>query len=281
MMIAALSVIALLIWLAALQLPDGRMRLVFLDVGQGDAIFITSPEGTQVLVDGGPTPTRLAWELGRQMPFWDRSLDLVVLTHPDADHMMGLVPLFERYRVERAAVSPQTLSDDRTHHCREAAEKAGAAITVIERGSQILMGSTARLEVLHPSTEFPSGSESDNESSVVLRLVYGATSFLLSGDLQAGGEQALLASGQPLASQLLKVSHHGSGGATTGEFLTVVAPQLAVIQVGAGNRFGHPAPEVLDRLSVVGARVFRTDQHGTIEVISDGLRLEVRTAKHP
>jgi len=278
--IAALAVTALLVWLAVLQLPDGRLHVAFLDVGQGDAILITTPDGRQILVDGGPSPTQLVWALGRRMPFWDRSIDLVILTHPDGDHMTGLIPLFDRYRVERALTGAQTLEAEEARSWREAVDAAGVPIVVAQRGMQIDLGSGARLEVLHPGAELLSGTASDdNNNSVVLRLIYGQTSFLLTGDLEVEGERALLASGQPLVAQVLKVSHHGSGRATTADFLRAVAPQLAVIQVGADNRFGHPAPEVLERLAAAKVRVLRTDQHGTIEVISDGRRLRVRTAK--
>lgn len=278
--IAALAVIALLVWLVALQLPDGRLHVAFLNVGQGDAILITTPDGQQVLVDGGPSPTQLAWALGRQMPFWDRSLDLVVLTHPDDDHMTGLIPLFGRYRVERALTTARTLDAEEARHWREAADAAGLPIAVAERGMQIDLGRGVRLDVLHPeASPLPSRAADDNNNSVVLRLTYGATSFLLTGDLEAEGEQALLTSGQPLAAQVLKVAHHGSGRGTTTEFLRAVMPQLAVIQVGADNHFGHPAPEVLERLAAAQAQVLRTDRHSTIEVISNGRRLHVRTAK--
>ena len=279
---AALAVIALLVWLAALQLPDGQLHVAFLDVGQGDAIFITAPDGRQVLVDGGPSPTQLAGALGQQMPFWDRSIDLVVLTHPDDDHMTGLTPLFDRYRVARALTGVHTLNAPEALFWREAADAAGVPLAVAERGMQIDLGRGVRLDVLHPEAEPLSGAAADdNNNSVVLRLTHGEISFLLTGDLEAAGEQALLTSGQPLAAQVLKVSHHGSGGATTGEFLRAVAPQMAVIQVGTNNRFGHPAPETGKRLATVGAQVLRTDQHGTVEIISDGRQLRVRTAKRP
>lgn len=277
---AALAVMAILVWLAALQLPDGRLHVAFLDVGQGDAILITTPEGRQVLVDGGPNPTRLLQELGSFMPFWDRSLDLVILTHPDEDHMAGLIPLFDRYGVERVLTGAPTLVAEEAQPWREAVEAAGISIVVAQRGMEIKPGRGVRLEVLHPGAELLSGTPSDdNNNSIVLRLVYGQTSALLTGDLEVEGERTLMALGISLAAQVLKVSHHGSGRATTSDFLRAVAPQLAVIQVGANNRFGHPAPEVLKRLAAANAQTLRTDLQGTIELISDGQRWRVRTAK--
>jgi len=279
---AALALLALLLWLAALQLPDGQLHVAFLDVGQGDAIFITAPDGRQVLVDGGPSPMQLAGALGQQMPFWDHSIDLVVLTHPDDDHMTGLIPLFDRYRVAQALTAAHTLNAPEALFWREGAVAAGVPLAVAERGVQINLGHDVRLDVLHPQAGTPSNAAAaDNNSSVVLRLTHGEIAFLLTGDLEAAGEQALLASGQLLAAQVLKVSHHGSSGATTSAFLRAVAPQMAVIQVGTDNRFGHPASESLERLAAAGAQVLRTDQHGTVEIISNGRQLRVWTAKRP
>jgi len=277
-LLAALAVLAVVVWLAVLQLPDGRLHVVFLDVGQGDAILITAPDGQQVLVDGGPSPTQLFWALGHHMPFWDRTLDMVVLTHSDGDHMNGLVPLFERYRVEHVLAGAQSVGAEEARHWWDAVEQAGMESIVAEQGMRIALGDAVEMEVLHPGAG-PLASGSDNDSSVVLRLDYAATSFLLTGDLERGGENHLLQSGQIVAAQTLKVSHHGSGGATTSHFLEAVAPTLAVIQVGSDNPFGHPAPALLDRLADANARTLRTDLHGTIEVISDGQNLWVRTAK--
>jgi competence protein ComEC len=279
LLVTALVVIALLTWVAALQFPDGRLHVAFLDVGQGDAILITTPEGRQILVDGGPNPTQLAWALGRHMPFWDRSLDLIVLTHPDSDHMTGLIPLFKRYQVKRALASSLVIDGDEAGPWRQAAKAADVGITVAERGMIIDPGSGVHLEVLHPSAAPLSRGASDNDSSIVLRLTYGATSFLFTGDLEAPGEQELLDSGPPLAAQVLKVSHHGSSGATTARFLRAVMPQLAVIQVGADNLFGHPAPELLARLEEAAVAVLRTDRQGTIVISSDGQQLRVRTTR--
>jgi len=280
LVMGGLLVIAVLVWMAALQLPDGRLHVAFLDVGQGDAILITTPEGRQLLVDGGPNPTQLAWELGRQMPFWDHSLDLIVLTHPDADHMAGLIPLLERVHVERAVVSSQALNGKEALHWRKAVAASGVETVVAERGMRVAPGSGVWLQVLHPRLDDRSPMTPDNDDSIVLRLTYGATSVLLTGDVEATGERDLLASGQSLQANVLKVSHHGSGGATTAEFLHAVGPQVAVIQVGADNHFGHPSTDVLQRLAEAGSTVLRTDQDGTVVVVSDGQHLDVRTGGH-
>lgn len=274
----ALTSIALLVWSAALTTPDGRLHVVFFDVGQGDAIFIETPGGHQVLVDGGPDPSALLDRLGRAMPFWDRSLDLVVVTHPDADHFAGLVPALERYRVGQ--VLEPGLSDDTAlyRQWRETIEAHRIPVVHARAGMRLNLGHGVWAEVLNPTEEVLADARAtDNNVSIVLRLVWGKASVLLTGDIEAEVEERLVASGVPLHATVLKVSHHGSGYSTTRPFVEAVAPQIAVIQVGADNRFGHPAPEVLERLS--GTKLFRTDQHGTIEVVTDGERCWIRTSK--
>jgi competence protein ComEC len=274
----ALTAIALLVWSAALTTPDGRLHVVFFDVGQGDAIFIQTPGGHQVLVDGGPEPSVLLNQLGRHMPFWDRSLDLVVMTHPDADHFAGLVPVLERYRVGQ--VLEPGLADDTAiyRQWQETIEARHVPVVHARAGMNLNLGDGMWAEVLNPTEELLADARAtDNNVSVVLRLVWGQASVLLTGDIEAEVEGRLVASGAPLHGTVLKVSHHGSGHSTTRPFVEVVAPQVAVIQVGTDNRFGHPAPEVLERLA--GTRLFRTDQHGTIEVTTDGEQCWIRTSK--
>jgi len=277
----ALMVVAVLVWVAALQLPDGRLHVAFLDVGQGDAILIRTPDGKSIVVDGGPRYTSLASALGQRLPFWDNSLDLVVLTHPDSDHMTAAVQLFERYQVQLALTSSNTLSAPEARAWREAAASAGAGIREAQRGMRVTLGPALLLEVLHPDASTIAAEPSDNNASVVLRLTYGAVSVLLTGDLEAEGEESLLASGQSLSAGILKVSHHGSDTATTPAFLQAVNPTTAIIQVGADNDFGHPHAGLLARLAAQGVRLLRTDQHGAIDLASDGRQLSLRTAKRP
>lgn len=268
-----LALCAVVTGLALARLPDGRLHVYFLDVGQGDAIFIRAPDGRQILVDGGPSPAALLDELGNLMPFWDRTLDMVVLTHPDADHMNGLLPLFERYRIATVLDTVQDGGEAPAWSAALAAHR-GQRITA-RRGMQLALGDL-QMTVLHPAEPLLPDM-SDNAASLVLRLDYGETSLLLMGDAEQATEEALLAAGQPLQADVLKVAHHGSGGATSAAFLAAVQPQLAVIQVGADNRFGHPHPDTLARLAP--AQVLRTDQDGRIEITSDGRRLWVK-AEH-
>jgi len=275
--VVALACVAALAWLALAGLPDGKLHVYFLDVGQGDAILVVTPDGRQILIDGGPSPTALLNELAAVLPFWDRSLDLVILTHPDGDHITGLIPLFDRYRIDR--VLDTSLSDTAPVAAEWRGQLARHRVgrTLAARGMRLVVG-RAQLTVLHPGPQLLRGTASDdNNNAIVLRLDYGRTSFLLTGDAEVEAEADMMRAGLPLKADLLKVGHHGSRGSSSAPFLAAVAPRWAVIQVGADNDFGHPHPEVLRRLEAAGAEVLRTDRQGRIEAISDGRALELRT----
>lgn len=269
--IAAFALAALLIWIAVFSMPDGKLHVVFFDVGQGDAIFIQTPQGQQILIDGGPSPTTILAALGRGLPFWDRSLDLVILTHPEEDHLTGLIPVLERYKIGQILHSGQPGTTPAYTRWQELIEQKGIEIQPAQAGMQIDLGGGLWLDVLHPGAELMAGTDSDvNNNSVVVRLVMGEASFLFTGDIEEEAEETILASGQALASTVLKVPHHGAGTSSSARFLERVRPQLAVISVGRDNRFGHPSPETLQRLEKRRISILRTDQNGTIEVVTDG-----------
>ncbi|MGQ9459126.1 MAG: DNA internalization-related competence protein ComEC/Rec2 [Anaerolineae bacterium] len=274
---------AALLFLAALAaargLPDGRLHVWFLDVGQGDAILVQSADGHQILVDGGPDPQVLQRALGRTLPFWDRTLDLVVLTHPDGDHAGGLVGLLSRYRVGRVLMAGASADEPAAREWQAQVEEASLPLVIAQRGMVLDLGGGALAEVLHPPADASAFLPGDNNGSIVLRLRFGGVAVLLTGDLEREGEDILLRTGQPLQSAVLKVAHHGSARGTTEPFLEAVGPHLAVVSVGSGNRFGHPAAAVLERLTERDVAVLRTDLRGTVEVLTDGQALWVRTER--
>lgn len=272
-LIAGLAIAAILVWVAVASLPDGKLHVVFFDVGEGDAIFIETPRGQQIIIDGGPSPTALSSALGRRMPFWDRSIDLVILTHADEDHIAGLIPVLERYRVGQVLDSGYEHNHPMYDRWLELIEERKIPAHLARAGMRIETGDGVELAVLHPGTEFMNYTDADaNNNSVVTRLVMGQVSFLLSGDIEEAAEEMLVESGQELTSTVLKVPHHGSSTSSSAAFLSAVNPELVVISVGAENKFGHPAPQVLERLeeSVGEGRILCTDEHGTIEVVTDG-----------
>ena len=276
-LVGILALVAIVAWLALRGLPDGRLHVYFLDVGQGDAILVQAPDGRQILVDGGPSPTALLNELGDVLPFWDHSLDLVVLTHPDGDHITGLIPLLDRYRVAQVLDVQQSDTAPEAMPWRERLAALGVPHTLAQRGMRLPVGDLG-ITVLHPGpTQLTGTASDDNNNSVVLRMDYGGISFVLTGDAESEAEANMIAAGLPLAADVLKVGHHGSNGASSPQFIAAVAPRLAVIQVGAQNKFGHPDPAVLERLQ--GVEVLRTDQNGRIEVVSDGKRMWTKTER--
>ena len=275
---AALVAVAVVPWVAVPYAPDGRLHLFFLDVGQGDAVLLQAPDGKQVLVDGGPDPQVLLAQLGRKLPPWDRTLDLVVTTHPDADHLGGLPEVLARYEVA-ALLDPELPAETALSQVWSVARAdEGARLVRAVAGQVFDLGHGVRLEVLWPPRERLEGDRADNNNSVVLRVRYGRFCALLTGDVEAEVERRLVAEGRLTPCAVLKVAHHGSPSSTTSAFLEAVRPAVAVISVGE-NRFGHPDGDVLARLEAAGARIFRTDRNGTVELISDGERLWVRTAR--
>jgi competence protein ComEC len=269
---------ALLVWLAVLSLADGRLHVAFLDVGQGDAILVTTPDGRQILIDGGPTATDLTWRLGQEMPFWDHSLDLVVNTHPDADHLAGLPPLLDRYQVEQVLI-PNVGSNSALYREWETQlAETGLTPTIGQAGMELTLGQGITATLLNPG---PAAAREDdpNNHSVVIRLQMGRISFLLPGDIEEPVERNLVWQQAPLAATVLKSAHHGSKTSSSETFLDAVNPQVVVISVGKDNDFGHPSPEVLERYAERGLTVFRTDEQGTVEFSTDGEHLWVETAR--
>jgi competence protein ComEC len=271
---AVLLILTFSVWRG---LPDGKLHVTFLDVGQGDAIFIQTPSGKQILIDGGPSDTALLSQLGQRMPFWDRSIDLVLLTHPESDHVTGLIAVLERYRVD-AVVFREIEMDSATYErWLEAVAEEGASVYQGEAGLRLALDEGLEVIVLHPGAEL---EEDANNNSVVTRLTYGQVSLLLTGDIEAEVEVHLVGAqhtAPQLRSTVLKVPHHGSCSSTSQAFLDAVDPEVTIISVGADNRFGHPCDEVLERLG--GLPVYRTDEHGAIEIISDGRQVWVEAQR--
>lgn len=269
-----------LIWTAALTVSDSKLHVYILDVGQGDSILIR--KGNQeILIDGGPDATGVCRGLGEALPFWDRSIELVVLTHPDSDHLTGLIEVMRRYRVKQVITGPAEATSGAFIEWRRLLDERGIEPVRAEAGMEILM-SGGHLTVLHPEEALIRQDSLDsNESSVVLRLEYGNFSLLLPADIGTETERHLLREDQKLQSTVLKVAHHGSDTSTSAEFLNEVHPLVAVISVGANNLFGHPSETVLSLLRQVTGekRLFLTSRDGTVELITDGEKLWIQTER--
>jgi competence protein ComEC len=271
-----LLALALLTWSATVNLPDGRLHVAFLGVGQGDAIFITTPNGRQILIDGGPSTAQLGRRLGQEMPFWDRSIDLIINTHPDQDHLGGLVEILERYEVEAVFISDAVSSSPLHQAWITQLEGDNQQPVLAWQGMALALDEGVQALILNPG---PASryAESPNDHSVVIKLSMGESSFLLPGDIEAGVERALAASGFNLQATVLKSPHHGSKTSSDPHFLDEVNPQLVVISAGADNPFGHPHEAILQRYIGRGITTLRTDELGTIEFITNGRQVWVET----
>ena len=258
---------------------DGRLRVTFLDVGQGDAILVEVPHGPRLLVDGGPGGGA-RFDVGERVvaPFlWNRGigrLDVIAATHADADHSGGLAAVLRGLRVGEVWENGRWGVG---HEDTVAAlERSGAARRVLTAGQRLRLGE-ATVTVLSPPgvDDAAAPLAGENDHSLVLRLDWRGIALLLTGDLTARGEERLLVGRAPLDATVLKVGHHGSRGSTGAAFVGASQPRIAVVSVGARNPFRHPAPEVMDRLAVAGARLYRTDRDGAVIVETDGVRLWV------
>ena len=268
---------AIVVTLSTLALADtaGRTtRLVMLDVGQGDAILVESRAGGRMLVDGGPDPERLLVELDARVPPWDRRIDLVVLTHPHEDHVAGLVRVLERYRVGRV-FEPGMHGSGPGWDAWDEALRRGPPRATLAAGARLHLGEVT-LTVLWPETGVPvepsPTGRGINDTSIILLGEANGRRFMLTGDAEEDVDPRLLARGLPRL-DVLKVAHHGSATATSAALLDATRPDVALVPVGAGNDYGHPAPTTLARLREIGARLYRTDLHGTVvvDLRTDGL----------
>lgn len=254
----------------------GILTIAFLNIGQGDSIFIDSPSGNQLLIDGGPGKSVLS-ELSALMPFYDRSIDVIIATHADQDHVGGLPDVLQRYKVNlfmEPGVAGESSSYEELERMINEKEKRGVIKKILaRRGMVIDLGEGVKLHILFPDRD-PVGMET-NMSSVVAKLVYGEHEFMLTGDSPSQIEGYLVTLGG-VESDVLKAGHHGSKTSTSESFVKAVSPEYAVISVGKDNRYSHPTAEVLETLSKLNVQILRTDTQGRIVFKSDGVNLKVK-----
>ena len=272
------------IYVAFKEERRGILTVAFLNIGQGDAIFIEAPSGSQILIDGGPNKSVLR-ELSKVMPFYDRSIDVVLATHADQDHIGGIPDVLQKYKVDifmETGVSGESSSYKELEKIVEEKSQGvplgnfkGEPLKkiLVRRGMVVDLGDGVVLQILFPDRD-PSGMET-NTSSIVARLVYGENEFLFTGDSPKSIENYLISLGG-LESDVLKAGHHGSKTSTSPDFVTAVSPEYVVISAGKDNRYGHPSQEVLDILNNFGAEILRTDKDGRIVFESDGESLKIK-----
>ncbi|OGI16980.1 MAG: hypothetical protein A2Z52_02650 [Candidatus Moranbacteria bacterium RBG_19FT_COMBO_42_6] len=259
------GLLALSLILAGIIFYSSRrdLRVIFLDVGQGDMILVEKGQ-SQILIDGGPSGQKLLEKLGKYVPFWDRKIEVVIATHPDADHIGGLIDLMRTYEVG-TLMDTQTQSESQLYKkYREIIDSKKISEVEGVAGVNIKIGESAEMKVLSPVANYNRNTKDTNSNSIVARLSFGENSFLFTGDLPSEQELDLIRNRFTLNSRVLKVGHHGSKYSSGEEFLKAVSPRDAVISVGANNKYGHPAPEILERLNKMNINIFRTDESGDI-----------------
>ncbi len=268
--------VAILVWLAAgwWPLPETEScRFTALNVGQGDAILIQTPDGQDLLIDGGPSAA-VVNELGKYLPPGDRDLELVILTHPDSDHVTGLVSVVKRFQVRQVLTSDVPTQTATSAAWLTAIREQRVPVRNVSQGERFTLGSHLYFTVLWPPAgdawRVGGSSTPTNEASVSIRLTCDGSTAVLTGDASSEVEDRSLRSGLPVRASLLKAGHHGSRFSTSREWLEAVDPDTVVISVGAENRYNHPHPATLQRLQTAGIEVLRTDQLDGVRLKSTG-----------
>ena len=263
------------IWNAIfIETRNGILTVVFLDAGQGDAIFIEAPNGNQVLIDGGPNKSVLR-QLSKVMPFYDRSIDIVIATHPDKDHIGGLPDVLQRYTVDFILESGAKNDTGISRAFESAILQNKIKRIFAKRGMAITLGDDVFLNILFPDRDV--SEVESNTTSIVAQLVYKNTEFMFTGDSPKTIEEYLVfLDGEKLRSDVLKVGHHGSKTSSLESFVGYVSPEYAIISAGADNSYGHPHKEVVEILNQFGSAILNTKDNGAIVFKSDGENIVVK-----
>ncbi len=268
--LGALAVFTIFVWLAVFSINDNQLKVFFFDIGQGDAILFK--KGTsEVLIDGGPSK-KILEKLGDTLPFFDKKIEVIVLTHPDADHLRGLIYVLRNFKVENVITSGAKKDTQLFGLWREELKKENAKIYEARAGDRIEYNGLV-VNILSPDNFLIQNTKRINNSSIVAKIFYGKNSFLMTGDIEKGVEKSLVENGFNLEADILKVAHHGSKTSSAQSFIDAVQPKYAIISVGKDNKVGHPSSQVLEKL--MAFKILRTDKDGDIVFISDGQNLNL------
>lgn len=251
-----------------------QLTLAFLDVGQGDAVLISKPRQYDLLIDGGPDPIVLS-RLSDILPWYDREIDVIFLTHNHADHYQGLLAVLDKYKVGELIVS--ALAEPLPVELLDSLKRHKLSYTKMPAGTQLQLDQTTKLKALWPVAETPIADM--NDRSLVLELVSGERKVWLAGDAGVAVEEALLKNNLVEDVDIFKLSHHGSDTANSEEFLELLRPEWVVAQAGAGNSFGHPNRRIIKRVERVGAQILRNDERGTVVFQTDGREWSYEASK--
>jgi competence protein ComEC len=265
-LIIGISIIALILLTVTIAIPDNQYRVIFCDVGQGDAILITAPHHVQILIDGGPDQ-RILEKLGKYMPFNDRTIETVMVTHPHADHLAGLLEVAKRYRIGQVIETDMPDTDQLAMAWEEILSQREVAVIRGQADQVWRYDDNLSMQIIYASDRSAETVKDLNELSLVSLIDIKGRRFLMTGDMNLSMEEAIMVGGEISSVSVLKVAHHGSHFASGLDWLEKVDPAMAVISVGQPNRYGHPAPEILTRLLQQNISYWRTDQSGDIRML--------------
>ena len=267
-----IGILSLVVITHGLRTYDGKLHISFCDVGQGDAILIQTPGRQKILVDGGPSSQVLKC-LDGQLPFWDRNLTAVILTHPHYDHFRGLVDVLNRYTVELIGQEDLQNTSEAFAAFMQSVAQEGAHTQTLQKGTLLTFKDGVKIEIMGPDSSFlvhenPQGiTESENPPSLIIHVKYGSFDVLIPGD--SDGEDLVKYLPAQFRPDVMALPHHGSENGFTQEVSKVLNPRIAIISSGKGNQYGHPHKSVLEHMKAKHTQVFRTDQQGTISMTVD------------
>ncbi|MBI5254593.1 MBL fold metallo-hydrolase [Candidatus Falkowbacteria bacterium] len=249
----------------------------FLDVGQGDSIYIRTPEKQDILIDAGPD-AKVVEQLGKAMPFFDNEIEMAILTHPHADHVAGFIEVLKRYKVDKIYYTGVAHTSNVYLEFLNLVKEQKIPLIIVGAGVDIEIAAAAKFKILSPAQNLVGQKVEDlNDSSIVSQLIFGKTKFLFTGDVGADIENLLLLQKIDLSADILKIGHHGSKLASSEKFLQAVNPRFAIITCAKNNDFNFPHPKILSRLERLGIEIFRTDLNSSIVATSDGANVWVES----
>jgi len=269
-----LALVAVLTWSQVVLASSGELLIKFYDVGQGDSIYIQTPAGYKILVDGGPN-NRVVDYLNKDLGVGQRELDLVILTHPQEDHLKGLIEVVRRFPVKKVLVTNATHTTASFQMWTDVLGQQNLKPETVVAGDTVNLTDGVSFKFVWPRPEIESPKDL-NEASAVFKLTFGEFDVLLTGDADAKNQPY---SGNIGDIEVLKVPHHGAKTGLKEDFLSELKPEIAVISLSKNNTYGHPGANIIQMLSAVGSKIYRTDQNGTVQIVSDGEKWYTRTEK--
>ncbi len=275
-----LLIFAILVWALVFEKPDNNLNIYFLDVGQGDSIYIRTINNIDMLIDGGPG-SKVIYELANAMPFYDRKIDFILLTHPHSDHVSGLIEVIKRFDVGQVILTDATSSSKDYLEFLTIINQKNIPTKIVRSGDEIHLDNHTKFKVFWPNSSYKDKSVTNlNNTSIVGKLSYYDFDVLFSGDAEDEAQKEIIELFKDeLDSEIYKVAHHGSKNGVLEEFINIINPEISIICVGDKNRFGHPHQILLDNLTKQGSKILRTDANSTIKIISDGQSYWTKTRK--